>query len=192
MRLTTVNSQHRRNGRESISSLRRREFRVRVRRKLTLRSVASVQGVHLNAGEKARIADSNSKNAVSFSSARTTKRFPSSRCAPAIQIVRPTPIHAYDAAPTASGFAQIVSDYFPILHPVPGNHTHDYVGRFEMRIRVRERQATLDLALSGQTPAFQIANVAMPSEAGREERRAMHDKLDEIARRLADAQTLSE
>ena len=43
------------------------------------------------------------------------------------------------------------------------------------------------LALSGQTPAFQIANVAMPSEAEREERRAMHDKLDEIARRLADA-----
>jgi hypothetical protein len=36
-----------------------------------------------------RIADSSSKNAVSFSSARTTKRFPSSRCASAIQIVRP-------------------------------------------------------------------------------------------------------
>ena len=32
---------------------------------------------------------SNSRNAVSFSSARTTKRFPSSRCASAIQIVRP-------------------------------------------------------------------------------------------------------
>ena len=37
----------------------------------------------------ARIADSSSRNAVSFSSARTTKRFPSSRCASAIQIVRP-------------------------------------------------------------------------------------------------------
>ena len=37
----------------------------------------------------ARIADSSSTNAVSFSSARTTKRFPSSRCASAIQIVRP-------------------------------------------------------------------------------------------------------
>ncbi len=41
-------------------------------------------------------------------------------------------------------------------------------------------------------PAFQIANVVLPSEAEREERRAMHDKLDEIARRLADAQTPSE
>jgi hypothetical protein len=48
------------------------------------------------------------------------------------------------------------------------------------------------LALTGQTPAFQIANVVMPSGAEREERRAMHDKLDEIARRLADAQTPSE
>jgi len=35
----------------------------------------------------ARIDDSSSINAVSFSSARTTKRFPSSRCASAIQIV---------------------------------------------------------------------------------------------------------
>ena len=36
-----------------------------------------------------RIADSSSTNAVNFSSARTTKRLPSSRCASAIQIVRP-------------------------------------------------------------------------------------------------------
>ena len=37
----------------------------------------------------AHIADSSSTNAVNFSSARTTKRFPLSRCASAIQIVRP-------------------------------------------------------------------------------------------------------
>src|SRR6266581_279532 len=36
-----------------------------------------------------RIADSSSKNAVSFSSARTTKRFPSSRYASATKIVCP-------------------------------------------------------------------------------------------------------
>jgi hypothetical protein len=36
-----------------------------------------------------RITDSNSRNAVSNSSACTMKRFPSSRCASAIQIVRP-------------------------------------------------------------------------------------------------------
>src|SRR5438874_7795540 len=33
------------------------------------------------------------------------------------------------------------------------------------------------LALTGQLPAIQIANVLMPSEAERAERRAMHDKL---------------
>ncbi len=43
------------------------------------------------------------------------------------------------------------------------------------------------LALTGQTPAFQIANIVMPNEAEREERRAMHDRLDAIARRLMES-----
>ena len=48
------------------------------------------------------------------------------------------------------------------------------------------------LALTGQTPTVQIANIWMPSEAEREERRAIDAKLDAIARRLADAQTSAE
>ena len=44
------------------------------------------------------------------------------------------------------------------------------------------------LALTGQTPTVQIANLIMPTEAEREERRAVHARLDEIARRLAAAQ----
>jgi len=32
-----------------------------------------------------------------------------------------------------------------MLHPVSGNRTRDYFARFELRIRVRERQAILDL-----------------------------------------------
>ena len=40
------------------------------------------------------------------------------------------------------------------------------------------------LALTGQTPAVQIANIALPTEEERAERRALHDKLDEITRRL--------
>jgi transposase-like protein len=40
------------------------------------------------------------------------------------------------------------------------------------------------LALTGQMPALQIANIVMPTEAERAERRAMHDKLDAIAKRL--------
>jgi hypothetical protein len=43
------------------------------------------------------------------------------------------------------------------------------------------------LALTGQTPALQIANIVMPSEEERAERRAIDAKLDAIARRLADA-----
>jgi hypothetical protein len=41
------------------------------------------------------------------------------------------------------------------------------------------------LALTDQSPAVQVAVVNMPSEAEREERRQLHDKLDAIARRLA-------
>jgi hypothetical protein len=53
-----------------------------------------------------RIANSSSRNAVNFLSARTTKRFPSSRCASATKIVRPLESIALDAAPTPTGFAQ--------------------------------------------------------------------------------------
>ena len=45
------------------------------------------------------------------------------------------------------------------------------------------------LALMGQTPALQIANIWMPSEAERHERAESHAKLDEITRLLRDAQT---
>ena len=48
------------------------------------------------------------------------------------------------------------------------------------------------LALTGQTPALQIANIVMPSEEERAERRALHARLDEIARRLADTQVPEE
>jgi hypothetical protein len=45
------------------------------------------------------------------------------------------------------------------------------------------------LALTGQTPAFQIANVIMPSEAEREARDQIHARLDQITRRLMEAQS---
>jgi hypothetical protein len=43
------------------------------------------------------------------------------------------------------------------------------------------------LALTGQSPAVQVAVVNMPSEQDREERRAIHDRLDAIARRLMES-----
>jgi hypothetical protein len=44
------------------------------------------------------------------------------------------------------------------------------------------------LALTGQLPSVQIANLVMPTDEQRAERRALHDKLDEIAKRLMDTQ----
>jgi hypothetical protein len=48
------------------------------------------------------------------------------------------------------------------------------------------------LALTGQTPAVQIANIVMPTEEERQARRATDRRLDEIARRLRDAHTSEE
>jgi hypothetical protein len=44
------------------------------------------------------------------------------------------------------------------------------------------------LALTGQTPTVQIANLVMPTPEQRAERRALHDKLDAIAKQLATPQ----
>src|SRR5215217_6032796 len=46
----------------------------------------------------------------------------------------PFSIQARHPPQTPSGFADCVGNDFPILHPVAGNRTHDYVGRFELRI----------------------------------------------------------
>jgi hypothetical protein len=42
------------------------------------------------------------------------------------------------------------------------------------------------LALTGQTPVVQIANIVMPTPEERAERDAAHRRLDEIARRLTE------
>jgi hypothetical protein len=42
------------------------------------------------------------------------------------------------------------------------------------------------LALTGQLPSVQIANLVMPTAEERAQRQAVHDRLDAIARRLAD------
>ena len=48
------------------------------------------------------------------------------------------------------------------------------------------------LALTGQMPTVQIANVVMPTEEEREQRRQVHAELDAIFRRLPDAHTSAE
>jgi hypothetical protein len=66
---------------------------------------------------KSEIADS--RNAVSFSSARTTERFPSSRCASAIQIVRPLESRAEtqpQLQPALLRLSAMISQYFIAAH----------------------------------------------------------------------------
>jgi len=48
------------------------------------------------------------------------------------------------------------------------------------------------LALTGQMPALQIANIVMPSDEERAERKAIDAKLDAIARKLMERETFSE
>jgi hypothetical protein len=43
------------------------------------------------------------------------------------------------------------------------------------------------LALTGQTPVVQIANIVMPTPEERAERNAAHRRLDEIARLLRES-----
>jgi len=62
------------------------------------------------------ITDSSFSKAVNFSSACTTKRFPSPRCVSAIQIAFARWNQSPRPSPTPPGFAEIVSDDFPVLH----------------------------------------------------------------------------
>jgi hypothetical protein len=69
---------------------------------------------------------------------------------------------------------------------IGGANVERNIGKASVRDAIIGTGVAVDkmLALTGQTPAFQIANVVMPSEADREERRRLHDKLDAIAARL--------
>jgi hypothetical protein len=68
-----------------------------------------------------RIADSSSINAVSFSSARTMKRFPSPRCASAIEMVRPSRSKAATQLKFHPAFLEVVGDDFLVFHTLPSS-----------------------------------------------------------------------
>jgi hypothetical protein len=62
------------------------------------------------------------------------------------------------------------------------------VGKASLRDTTIATGVSVDkmLALLGQGAGVQVAVVNMPSEVDREERRQLHDKLDAIARKLAE------
>jgi hypothetical protein len=63
----------------------------------------------------------------------------------------------------------------------------DKIGKASLRDAAIGTGIAVDkmLALTGQLPSVQIANLVMPTEEQRAERRALHDKLDAIAKQLA-------
>jgi hypothetical protein len=78
--------------------------------------------------ENLRVSAEASKGEVRSKSSRTTNRFPSSRCASTIQIVRHSQSTADTQAPTPFGFAEIVSDDLPstsrdVILPLFALHT---------------------------------------------------------------------
>ena len=66
---------------------------------------------------------------------------------------------------------------------IGGANVERKIGKASVRDAIIGTGVAIDklLALTGQTPAVQIANIVLPSEEERAERRALHDKLDEIA-----------
>jgi len=71
---------------------------------------------------------------------------------------------------------------------VGAERTSEKIGKASLRDSAIGTGIAVDkmLALTGETPAIQIANLILPSEAEREERRLVHARLDAIARRLAE------
>jgi hypothetical protein len=90
-----------------------------------------------------------------------------------------------EAATIESRKAELVT-MFSDVATVGVGRLQDTIGKASVRDAAIGSGVAVDkmLALLGQSPAVQIANVIMPSEADREERRALHDKLDAIAQRL--------
>jgi hypothetical protein len=84
---------------------------------------------------------------------------------------------------------QLISIFCDVA-TVGGERMSETIGKASLRDAAIGTGVAVDkmLALTGQMPALQIANIVMPSEAENEERRAAHKRLDEIARRLAGAQ----
>ena len=63
---------------------------------------------------------------------------------------------------------------------IGGANVERKIGKASVRDAIIGTGVAIDkmLALTGQTPAVQIANIVLPTEEERAERRALHDKLD--------------
>ena len=76
---------------------------------------------------------------------------------------------------------------------IGGANVERKIGKASVRDAIIGIGVAIDkmLALTGQTPAVQIANIVLPTEEERAERRRIHDRLDAIARKLAESRESS-
>ena len=76
---------------------------------------------------------------------------------------------------------------------IGGANVERKIGKASVRDAIIGTGVAIDkmLALTGQTPAVQIANIVLPTEEERAERRRIHDRLDAIARKLAESRESS-
>lgn len=90
--------------------------------------------------------------------------------------------HAADISQRKNELVSMVTD---IAH-IGAARVADTIGKASTRDAVIGMGVAIDktLALLGQSPAVQVANIIMPSDADRQERRELHDKLDAITARL--------
>ena|SRR5947208_818017 len=97
----------------------------------------------------ARIADSSSRNAVAFSSACTTKRFPSLRCASATKIVRPSRSTVATQPQLQPALLRLSAKIFSVLHWITtsqdtGKWSENCDGFCSMRVSSRDALSKID------------------------------------------------
>jgi hypothetical protein len=97
-------------------------------------------------------------------------------------------IRAREAVAIAERKQRLVS-IFGNVAEIAGERMEELAGKASLRDAGTTAGIATDklLALTGQIPVAQIAVVNMPSDEERAERRAIHDRLDAIARRLMES-----
>jgi hypothetical protein len=114
---------------------------------------------------------------------------------PAIRIARDCRVSEYSVAAIKAREASEITErkkslanLMSNIAEIGGANIERKIGKASVRDAVIGTGVAIDkmLALTGQLPVVQIANVILPSPEQDAEREAIHDRLDEIARRLRD------
>ena len=112
---------------------------------------------------------------------------------PAIRIARDCRVSEYSVAAIAKREREEITErknslagLMSNIAEIGGANVERKIGKASVRDAIIGTGVAIDkmLALTGQIPSVNIATIVMPSEAEREERRALHERLVAIAARL--------